>query len=237
VKSCCDFISPIRNVSARLIGWSGTLGICCLREQSGAYPMSDFRDQLERSLSVLEPKAETEWDATPAAVLIPLYQEDGDWKLLFTRRTDSVDVHAGQVSFPGGQIEDADASIVATALREAQEEIGLNPEDVETLGQLNPLFTVTQFLVTPVVGVIPWPYPLRNSPTEVARTFGVPIRWLADPDNLELKEREHLVPGRSIRVYYFKEYEGETIWGVTARITVNLLQMLDAASLPSRSAG
>ena len=199
--------------------------------------MSDLRDQLERSLSKLEPKAETEWDATPAAVLIPMYQEDGDWKLLFTRRTNSVDVHAGQVSFPGGQIEDADVSIVATALREAQEEIGLNPEDVETLGQLNPLFTVTQFLVTPVVGVIPWPYPLRTSPTEVARTFGVPIRWLADPSNLEVKEREPLVPGRSIRVYYFKEYEGETIWGVTARITVNLLQMLDAASLPSRSAG
>jgi len=112
--------------------------------------MSDLRDQLERSLSKLEPKVETEWDATPAAVLIPLYQEDGDWKLLFTRRTDSVDIHAGQVSFPGGQIENADASIVATALREAQEEIGLNPEDVETLGQLNPLFTVTQFLATPI---------------------------------------------------------------------------------------
>jgi 8-oxo-dGTP pyrophosphatase MutT (NUDIX family) len=199
--------------------------------------MSDLKHQLERSLSKLEPKAETEWDATPAAVLIPLYQEDGDWKLLYTRRTDSVDVHAGQVSFPGGQIEDADVSIVAAALREAQEEIGLNPEDVETLGQLNPLFTVTQFLITPVVGVIPWPYPLRTSPTEVARTFGVPIRWLADPGNLEVKEREPLVPGRSIRVYYFKEYEGETIWGVTARITMNLLQMLDAASLPCRSAG
>ena len=199
--------------------------------------MSDLRDQLERSLSKLEPKVETEWDATPAAVLIPLYQEHGDWKLLFTRRTDSVDVHAGQVSFPGGQIEDSDVSIVATALREAQEEIGLNPEDVETLGQLNPLFTVTQFLITPVVGVIPWPYPLQTSPTEVARTFGVPIRWLADPSNLEVKERDPMVPGRSIQVYYFKEYEGETIWGVTARITVNLLQMLDAAGLPSRSAG
>jgi len=199
--------------------------------------MSDLKDQLERSLSKLEPRAETEWDATPAAVLIPLYQDDGDWKLLFTRRTDSVDTHAGQVSFPGGQIEDSDVSIMATALREAQEEIGLNPEDVETLGQLNPLFTVTQFLVTPVVGVIPWPYPLRTSPTEVARTFGVPIRWLADPGNLEVKEREPLVPGRSIRVYYFKEFEGETIWGVTARITVNLLQMLDAGSLPRLSAG
>jgi 8-oxo-dGTP pyrophosphatase MutT (NUDIX family) len=195
--------------------------------------MGDLKHQLERSLSKLDATVETEWDATPAAVLIPLYQEDGDWKLLFTRRTDSVDVHAGQISFPGGQIEDSDNSIVAAALREAQEEIGLDPADVEPLGQLNPLLTVTQFLVTPVVGLIPWPYSLVTSPTEVARTFGVPIKWLADPNNLEVQEREPLVPGRSIPVYYFKEFEGETIWGVTARITVNFLEMLDAAGPPS----
>ena len=195
--------------------------------------MGDLKHQLERSLGELDATVETEWDAIPAAVLIPLYQEDGDWKLLFTRRTDSVDVHAGQVSFPGGQIEDSDNSIVAAALREAQEEVGLDPADVELLGQLNPLLTVTQFLVTPVVGVIPWPYALVTNPTEVARTFGVPIRWLADPNNLEVQEREPMVPGRSIQVYYFKEFEGETIWGVTARITVNFLEMLDAAGLPS----
>jgi 8-oxo-dGTP pyrophosphatase MutT (NUDIX family) len=194
--------------------------------------MNDFKHQLERSLSKLDKTVETEWDATPAAVLIPIYQEGGDWKLLFTRRTDSVDVHAGQVSFPGGQIEDSDISIVAAALREAQEEIGLDPADVEPLGQLNPLLTVTQFLVTPVVGAMPWPYPLVTNPTEVARTFGVPIKWLADPNNLEIQEREPLVPGRSIQVYYFKEYEGETIWGVTARITVDFLEMLDTANLP-----
>jgi 8-oxo-dGTP pyrophosphatase MutT (NUDIX family) len=193
--------------------------------------MGDIKHQLERSLSKLDSAVETEWDATPAAVLIPLYQEDGDWNLLFTRRTDSVDVHAGQVSFPGGQIEDTDHSIVAAALREAQEEVGLDPADVEPLGQLNPLLTVTQFLVTPVVGVIPWPYALATNPTEVARTFGVPIKWLADPNNLEVQEREPLIPGRSIPVYYFKEFEGETIWGVTARITVNFLQVLDAANM------
>ncbi len=195
--------------------------------------MDDFKYQLARSLGELDATVETEWDATPAAVLIPIYQEGGDWKLLFTRRTDAVDVHAGQVSFPGGQIEDSDNSIVAAALREAQEEVGLDPADVEPLGQLNPLLTVTQFLVTPVVGVIPWPYPLVTNPIEVARTFGVPIKWLADPNNLEVQEREPLIPGRSIQVYFFKEYEGETIWGVTARITVDFLEMLDAANLPS----
>lgn len=195
--------------------------------------MDDLRDRLQRSLGELDSKAETEWDATPAAVLIPLYQEDGTWKLLFTRRTDSVEVHAGQVSFPGGQIEASDATVAAAALREAQEEIGLNPADVETLGQLNPLFTVTQFLVTSVVGVIPWPYPLAPNPMEVARTFGVPIEWLADPDNLDVRERDSLVPGRNVQVYYFKEFEGETIWGVTASITVNFLKVLDAANLQS----
>lgn len=195
--------------------------------------MVDMIERLERSLSELDAKVETEWEATPAAVLIPLYQEDGDWNLLFTRRTDSVDVHAGQVSFPGGRIEDSDVSAVAAALREAQEEIGLDPADVELLGQLNPIFTVTQFLVTPVVGVIPWPYPLASNPTEVAHTFGVPIKWLSDPNNVEVRERQPLVPGRNIQVYYFKEFDGETIWGVTARITVNFLQMLDAANPPT----
>ncbi|MEE9216521.1 MAG: CoA pyrophosphatase [Anaerolineales bacterium] len=195
--------------------------------------MVDLIERLERSLSELDAKVETEWEATPAAVLIPLYQEDGDWNLLFTRRTDSVDVHAGQVSFPGGRIEDSDVSAVAAALREAQEEIGLDPADVEMLGQLNPIFTVTQFLVTPVVGVIPWPYPLASNPTEVAHTFGVPIKWLSDPNNVEVRDRQPLVPGRNIQVYYFKEFDGETIWGVTARITVNFLQMLDAANPPT----
>ena len=194
--------------------------------------MRDLKDQLKQNLGKLDETVETEWEATPAAVLIPLYQEDGKWKLLFTRRTESVDVHAGQVSFPGGRIEDSDNSVVAAALREAQEEVGLDPADVEPLGQLNPLLTVTQFLVTPVVGVIPWPYPLLTNPTEVARTFGVPIKWLADPQNLEIQEREPLLPGRRIQVYYFKEYEGETIWGVTARITVNFLKILRASNLP-----
>ena len=193
--------------------------------------MPDLKRQLKQSLGKLDATVETEWVATPAAVLIPLYLEDGDWKLLFARRTDSLDVHAGQISFPGGQIEDSDDSVAAAALREAQEEVGLDPNDVELLGKLNPLLTVTQFLVTPVVGVIPWPYPLETNSAEVARAFGVPIKWLADPKNLEIREREPFIPGRSIQVYYFEDFEGETIWGVTARITVNFLEMLEITIL------
>ncbi|MCH8875996.1 MAG: CoA pyrophosphatase [Chloroflexi bacterium] len=189
--------------------------------------VDDLRARLRRSLNELDSRVETEWDAIPAAVLIPIYQEEGHWKLLFTRRTDSVDVHAGQVSFPGGQIEASDGTAISAALREAEEEIGLNPADVDTLGQLNPLFTVTQFLIHPVVGFFPWPYSLTPNPSEVARTFGVPIDWLSDPKNLEVRERRPMISGPNVRVYYFKEFEGETIWGVTARITLNFLQLVN----------
>lgn len=192
--------------------------------------MEDLRVRLRRSLSELDSKIETEWDATPAAVLMPLYQEDGVWNLLFTRRTDSVDVHAGQVSFPGGRIEASDESTVSAALREAQEEIGLDPADVDPLGLLNPLLTVTQFLIKPVLGIFPWPYHLTPNPSEVARTFGVPLDWLLDPSNLEIRERKPMISGPRVRVYYFKEYDGETIWGATARITFDFLQLLEVAS-------
>ena len=195
--------------------------------------MDDLKQRLQSSLDEQQPEIEAEWDATPAAVLIPLFHNGTNWNLLFTRRTDSVDVHAGQISFPGGQIENSDRSADDAALREAQEEIGLEPDHVEVLGQLNPLVTVTQFLVTPVVGVIPWPYSFTHNPSEVARTFGVPLEWLADPDNLEVKERQPMIPGRSVRVFYFKEFDGEIIWGVTARITLNFLQLIEKADLLS----
>ena len=169
---------------------------------------------------------ETEWEASPAAVLVPLFLNDDEWSLLYTRRTDSVYVHQGQVAFPGGRLEPDDRSAAGAALRESEEEIGLRPADVQVLGQLNPLITVTQFVVTPVIGVIPWPYPLRPNQEEVAKCFGVPIRWLAEPANLEVHTRQPLVPGLGVQVYYFKPYEGELIWGVTARITKSLLDLL-----------
>ncbi len=188
--------------------------------------MDDFLTRLAGLLSKLEPQVQVEWEAAPAAVLLPLYLDQGEWNLLYTRRTDSVDVHRGQVSFPGGRIEPGDRSPAEAALRESEEEIGLRAADVQVLGELNPLATVTQFVVTPVIGVIPWPYDLRPNNKEVAKCFGVPIRWLAEAANLEVQSREPLVPGLSVQVYYFKPYEGELIWGVTARITKSLLDLL-----------
>ncbi len=183
---------------------------------------SRLREQLRERPKRIRP----EWEAVPAAVLVPLYQDADRWHVLFTRRTESVDSHRGQVSFPGGRIEIADAGPEAAALREAQEEIGLSPDTVDVLGTLDSLLTVTQFLVTPVVGVIPWPSTLRLNHEEVAVAFGVDLDWLADPDNLEVRQRQPLVQGPSVPVYYFRPYEDEVIWGATARITLDLLDAL-----------
>ncbi|MEX2030288.1 MAG: CoA pyrophosphatase [Anaerolineales bacterium] len=191
-------------------------------ETSGA----DLPLRLTTYLGQRAPQVVAEWQAHPAAVLIPLYRDSGEWKVLFTRRTDSVDAHPGQVSFPGGRLEPSDRDARQGALREAQEEIGIRPEDVSILGVLDSLLTVTQFLVSPVVATIPWPYPLTLNSDEVASAFGVPVSWLADPVHVEARERPVPMLGRSPIVYYFRPFEGEVIWGVTARITLQLIQAL-----------
>lgn len=169
-------------------------------------------------------------DRTPAAVLIPLFLEDGAWHLLFTRRTHTVDSHPGQVAFPGGAIEDQDQNAFQAALREAQEEIGIQPQDVQVLGAMEALPTVTQFNVLPVVGVIPWPYVLRLNQREVASVFGVPIDWLADPHNVELRPWPPPPDEPLKEVHFFRPYEEEVIWGATARITLHLLNLLDLSA-------
>jgi 8-oxo-dGTP pyrophosphatase MutT (NUDIX family) len=188
--------------------------------------MSDLPSRLKQHLAARPSRIRPEWEAVPAAVLVPLYQDEDRWHVLFTRRTENVDSHRGQVSFPGGRIEEYDSGPEAAALREAQEEIGLAPKDVVLLGRLDSLLTVTQFLVTPVVGVIPWPYSFHLNGEEVATAFGVDLDWLVDPSNLEIRQRQPLVPGRAVPVYYFRPYKDEVIWGATARITLDLLDAL-----------
>jgi 8-oxo-dGTP pyrophosphatase MutT (NUDIX family) len=187
--------------------------------------MPNFADDLRARLAARPPQTRAEWDARPAAVLVPLYHDRDEWRVLLTQRTDLVEHHKGQVSFPGGRVDDDDDDRVRTALREAEEEIGLKPQDVALLGQLDELLTVTQYRITPVVGVIPWPYPFVLSTDELSEVFGVPLRWLADPANLETQYRDPIVPGRPVPVYYFY-YEGHTIWGATARMLLNLLELV-----------
>lgn len=162
----------------------------------------------------------------PAAVLIPFLMKEDSWHLLFTRRNSDLQEHSGQVAFPGGRMDPLDESPYATALREAQEEIGLAPNDVQVLGRLNDYLTITNYLVTPVVGVMPWPYPLRISSHEVSRVFTIPLAWLADPQNHEVRHRR--IPGQDnpIPVVYFRPYESEILWGASARFTLGLLDVL-----------
>jgi 8-oxo-dGTP pyrophosphatase MutT (NUDIX family) len=188
--------------------------------------MQDLPLALQKRLAQHQRQTRAEWDARPAAVLVPLFLQEGQWHVLFTQRTEAVETHRGQVSFPGGLIEPQDEGPEQAALREAEEEVGLRPEDVQVLGTLDSLLTVTQFHITPVVGAIPWPYPLRPNRAEVAATFGVPVSWLADPSNLEIRQRRPMVSGPSVPVYYFRSYQGQVIWGATARITLNLMELM-----------
>jgi 8-oxo-dGTP pyrophosphatase MutT (NUDIX family) len=157
-----------------------------------------------------------------AAVLIPLLWHEEEWHVLYTRRTDRVESHKGQVSFPGGACDEGETTPEQTALREAEEEIGLNPNDVKILGRLATMVTITYFRVTPVVGVIKWPAVFKVGEHEVARIFTIPLGWLANPLNRWQFDR----PGTDLSLIAYHPYDGELLWGATARMTVDFLKVL-----------
>jgi 8-oxo-dGTP pyrophosphatase MutT (NUDIX family) len=162
----------------------------------------------------------------PAAVLVPFLRHNAAWHILLTRRHAGLPEHSGQVAFPGGRSDPGDANPESTALREAQEEIGLKPSDVRILGRLHDFLTITNYLVTPVIGVIPWPYELRLEKGEVSRAFTIPLDWLADPANHEERMRALPAPHAPVGVIYFQPYDGEILWGASARFTLTLLDVL-----------
>lgn len=160
-----------------------------------------------------------------AAVLIPLVCCAGQWCVLYTRRTDLVPSHKGQVAFPGGTVETADRCREETALRETCEEIGIEPSEIELLGRMAEMPTHSGYVITPVVGVVSWPTPLNLEPSEVSRAFTVPLVWLADPQHFEEVPRT-MPDGHLDQVVYFQPFDGEKIWGATARITLNFLKAI-----------
>jgi 8-oxo-dGTP pyrophosphatase MutT (NUDIX family) len=161
-----------------------------------------------------------------AAVLIPLAWWQEQWQLVFTRRTETVEHHKGQVSFPGGGCEIQETTPEETALREAYEEIGLEPENVCLLGKMNDILTITGYRVTPVVGIIGWPFEIRLEIAEVGRVFMIPLSWLAGRQNWEERPFTPTGTHRPVPVITYHEYDGEILWGATARITHNFLVSL-----------
>ncbi len=163
----------------------------------------------------------------PAAVLIPLLHKDGEYHLLFTKRTDTLRDHKGQISFPGGTREKYDPTLLDTALRECDEEIDLCSEIVEILGALDDKPTMhTNYLITPYVGVIPWPCELNKDPMEVDEIFTVPVSALMDKDTLK-QEDDPANDGTSEGYFYY--YDSRIIWGATARIITQFLEIWSAA--------
>jgi 8-oxo-dGTP pyrophosphatase MutT (NUDIX family) len=160
-----------------------------------------------------------------AAVLVPIIVRDSGMTVLLTQRTDHLRDHAGQVSFPGGRCEAGDATAVFTALREAQEEVGVEPAQVEVLGCLPEYLTSTGFRVTPVVGLVTPPLNLRLDDFEVAEVFEPPLEFLLDPANHRRDKVEH---EGSLREYWAMPWKGYYIWGATAGMLVSLHRFLCA---------
>ena len=164
-------------------------------------------------------------------MLVPLFWRQGDWHLLFIRRVKNArDRHSGQVAFPGGRRDPVDKDDVAVALREAHEEIGLPPDQIKVLGSLENYHTSSNYNVTPVVAVVPWPFAYVAQPSEVDRIFSIPIGWLADRKHVELRDRKfNMAETRTrleLKVVYFDRYDNELLWGATARMTLSFLKAL-----------
>lgn len=160
-----------------------------------------------------------------ASVLVPLFSEDGQYRVLLTKRTDRVEHHKGQISFPGGAVDKEDGSLEETALREAYEEIGLLKKDVELLGRIDDILTlVSDFIVHPFVGRIPYPYPFQINPHEVDSIIVIPLYVFMDKTSGHIKDFIEIDGFTYHGTSY--EYQGHAIWGATARIMENFIHIL-----------
>lgn len=166
-------------------------------------------------------------ERSPAAVLVPIVDRPEGFSVLLTRRTEHLSAHAGQVSFPGGRMEPADADSIATALRETREEVGIGAELLRPFGYLDSLETVSGFWVTPVVAWLDAGYHAQPDPNEVAHVFEVPLDFFCAAGNLN---QFHLsFRGRPREVFEFS-YPSERIWGATAAMLLNLVRRLEAVA-------
>ena len=159
----------------------------------------------------------------PSAVLIPIVERQGKLSVLLTKRASHLNNHAGQISFPGGRFDDTDSSLTETALRESEEEIGLCQSQVQLVGHLHDFRTISGFMVTPVVGLLPESYQIDINHQEVEEVFEMPLEHLFDESNILTK---HIQRGGFTHTLYLVPYQQWTVWGVTAALLVDLVNHL-----------
>ena len=160
----------------------------------------------------------------PSAVTVPLFLKAGAWHVLLTRRTREVRHHKGEISFPGGAKDAADASFLETALRETEEEVGIQRDDLILLGELDDIRTMSRFQISPFVVAFPYPYPLQVCQAEIDEVLEIPLAGLQTEARLEEKPAEY--EGMRASVYYYY-YRNIVVWGATAKILKQLLDLID----------
>ena len=168
-------------------------------------------------------KARSDDGLKAAAVLFPIYQKDGEWRVLLTQRTEHLRHHSGQISFPGGAFEKQDKNIRETALRETTEEVGIAESQVRILGNLDDEFSISRFRVTPFVGELTEGFDYQIDETEVASVFGVPWSFFMDESNRQV---QYYKSGDQRHKFYVFQYKKHTIWGLTAKIIVQLIDKI-----------
>ncbi len=181
-----------------------------------------MKQRLREALALRRKRRIVDPDLIAAAVLLPIYWKDGQYHILFIRRTETVKKHKGEISFPGGVYEERDSSLLETALRESAEEIGLKAGDVEILGELDDEVSVTtNYVISPFTAVIPWPYRFRLDERETKEIIEAPIDSLLASNY----SRPEIINGETVTAYYYK-YQDRIIWGATARILHTFLAIL-----------
>jgi len=191
------------------------------------------KDGIRTALSRRKKKVEDPTGFMPAAVLLPLFEKGGDYYLVFTKRSETVNYHKGQFSFPGGRPHPDDKSLLDTALRESWEEIGLPPKDAEVLGELDDIATYTTgFIISPFVATIPSFHKFTANPAEVDEIIEVPLHVLQDKKNFAEEMLD--VGGRQI-MQYFYHYRDHVIYGATARIVKHFLEVVELANSIGRT--
>ncbi len=184
---------------------------------------ADLKERIRERLENWSPRVLEEDHLAEAAVLMTIFQRDGEPYFLLTQRTQEVATHKGQISFPGGLREVADSSLRETGLREMEEEVGIPEDFVEVLGRFNQYMAVTNYRVTPFVAFLKDGFSLSLNPREVDRILEVPLRFFYQA---EPTEEIHHRFGRAVTLYFY-DYEGDVIWGLTAAMIKDLMEFLE----------